>query len=130
MRSSHRRCSIKKLFLKISQYSQENTCVQVSSESRCGASGRQLYLKEIPTQVFFCEYCEIFKKAYFEENLRTAASEYCKACIHEDCKIGGKCFSTFAGKHLHRSVLFNKYSCTMQLKYIFIQKEVPARVFS
>ena len=29
-RSSHRRCSIKKLFLKISQNSQENTCPRVS----------------------------------------------------------------------------------------------------
>ena len=29
-RSSHRRCSIKKGFLKISQYSQESTCVGVS----------------------------------------------------------------------------------------------------
>ena len=29
-RSSHRRCSIKKLFLKISQHSQENTCVGIS----------------------------------------------------------------------------------------------------
>ena len=27
------------------------------------------FLKRIPTQVFFCEYCEIFKKAYFKENL-------------------------------------------------------------
>ena len=29
-RSSHQMCSIKKLFLKIVQYSQENTCVGVS----------------------------------------------------------------------------------------------------
>ena len=29
-RSSHRRCSTKKLFLKISQNSQENNCVRVS----------------------------------------------------------------------------------------------------
>ena len=29
-RSSHRRCSIKKLFLKILQYSQDNTCVAFS----------------------------------------------------------------------------------------------------
>ena len=28
--SSHRKCSIKKLFLKVSQYSQENICVRVS----------------------------------------------------------------------------------------------------
>ena len=27
--------------------------------------------KETPIQVFFCEYCEIFKKTYFEEYLRT-----------------------------------------------------------
>ena len=39
-------------------------------------SGLQPYLKrekDIPTQVFSCEYCEIFKNAYFEEHLRTAA---------------------------------------------------------
>ena len=34
------------------------------------------------------------------------------------------------GKHLHCSVFFNKYSFRMQLKPIFIQKEVPALVFS
>ena len=28
-KSSHRSCSLKKLFLKISQYSQENTCAAV-----------------------------------------------------------------------------------------------------
>ena len=27
-----------------------------------------------PTQVFLCKYCEIFKKIYFEEHLRTTAS--------------------------------------------------------
>ena len=31
-----------------------------------------------------------------------------KLFIHEDRKIGVKCFSTFTGKHLYRSVLFNK----------------------
>ena len=54
---------MEKLFLKITQYSQENTC---------GVSFQQ---KEIATQVFSCEYCKIFKKTYFEEHLRTATSE-------------------------------------------------------
>ena len=27
-----------------------------------------------PTQVFSCEYCEIFKNTYLEEHLRSAAS--------------------------------------------------------
>ena len=48
----------KKVFLDISQISQENTCVEVS-----------FYLKENPTQVLSNEICEIFKNTYFEEHL-------------------------------------------------------------
>ena len=53
-RSSHRRCSKKKLFLKISQYYEENTCVGFSffkntyfdNKHLCsGASGRPLYFE-------------------------------------------------------------------------------------
>ena len=71
----------------------------------------------------------ILKKICERLLLLWLCSEYCKAklFIHEDCKISVKCFSTFAGKHLYRSVLFN--SCSMQLKLIFIQKEVLALVF-
>ena len=29
--------------------------------------------KETLIQVFFCEYCKIFKSRYFEEHLQTAA---------------------------------------------------------
>ena len=32
-------------------------------------------LKRPPAQMFSCEYCEISKSTYFEELLRTAASE-------------------------------------------------------
>ena len=38
---------------------------------------KKLFLKiwkESPTQVLSCEYCEILKKTYFEEHVRTAAS--------------------------------------------------------
>ena len=56
-RSSHSRSSIKKLFLKIGQYSLENICAGVKS-----------------AQLFSSEYCEIFRNTYFEENLQTAAS--------------------------------------------------------
>ena len=31
--------------------------------------------KKNPTQMFSCEYCEIFKNTYFKKHLRTAASE-------------------------------------------------------
>ena len=34
-----------------------------------------LYLKETPTQVFSCEYCEIFKNSFFYRTPLVAASE-------------------------------------------------------
>ena len=42
---------------------------------------RELYSKETPTQVISCEYCEIFKNTYFEENLGTAASSFSSVSI-------------------------------------------------
>ena len=47
------------VFLKISQISQQNICVGVS----------------VLIKVFSCEIFEIFQNTYFEEHLRTAASE-------------------------------------------------------
>ena len=76
-RSSHQRCSIKKLFEKISKYSQENSFVRVSSK----VAGLQCYQKETPAQLSSCVYCEIFKNTYFEERLRmaTSVSKYASA---------------------------------------------------
>ena len=57
-------CFLQKLppevFLQISRNSQENTCVGVS------------FL--ITTQVFSCEFCEIFKNIFFTEHLPATAS--------------------------------------------------------
>ena len=53
---------IKKVFLKILQYSQENTCVGIS------------FFRQTLTQVFSCENYKFFKKTYFKEDLQTAAS--------------------------------------------------------
>ena len=50
-----RSCS--KVFLKISQYSQKKTCVGVFSN--------KVAALKPPTQVFFCEYCKIFKNNFF-----------------------------------------------------------------
>ena len=54
LRSGHQRCSVKKMFLEISQNSQENTCA------------RDSFLKKLQG------YCNFIKKealAYFEEHL-------------------------------------------------------------
>ena len=51
------RCSVKKVFLEISQNSQDNNCVRV-----------------IKKEVFSCEFSEISKDAFFTEHLRATAS--------------------------------------------------------
>ena len=56
------------VFLKISQNSQENTCVGIFNFIEKESPAHS------PTQVFSCEYCEILKNTYFEEDMRTAVS--------------------------------------------------------
>ena len=57
----------KKMLLKISQISQESTCVGV-------VQGLKLYWKATLTHVFSCEICELFKNTFFGEHMRTAVS--------------------------------------------------------
>ena len=45
-------------------------------------AGLQLYWKEVPTQMFSSEYCEIFNSTYFEEHQLTAASDFLKQLQH------------------------------------------------
>ena len=50
---------LKNVYLKILQYSQENTFF-----NKVATVGLQLYGKKTPVQVFLCELCEIFKRNY------------------------------------------------------------------
>ena len=71
-----RTCFIKKLFLIILQYSQENTCLGVSFLIKLSFNKRPATLSKRDSNTgVFCEYCQIFKNNYFEEHLWTAASE-------------------------------------------------------
>ena len=69
-RSSHRKCSIKKVFLEISQNSQENTCARVSFLMKFQASGCNFIKRETLAQAFSCEFCQIFKNTSFTEHFR------------------------------------------------------------
>ena len=63
-----RRRSSKKMLLKISQCSQK-TPVFESLFNKAGALKACIFIKkEIPTQVFSCEYCEIFKNSFLVEH--------------------------------------------------------------
>ena len=57
------RCSIEKVFLEISQNSQENTCARASFLIKLQA------LAETLAQAFSCEVCEISENTYFTEHL-------------------------------------------------------------
>ena len=57
-----RRCSVKKVFFKISQNSQGNTCARVSLLIN-------FIKKNTLVQVFPCEFCEISKNTFFIEHL-------------------------------------------------------------
>ena len=70
------RCSVKKVFLEISQNSQENACARVS-----------YFEIKIPStlkaQAFSCEFCEIFKNTFLHRTPLVAASENTKGIYAE-----------------------------------------------
>ena len=81
----------KKVFLKILQTSQENTCVGVFFNKVAGLQAADFFRKGSNTEVS-CEVCETFKNTYFEEHLQTTASKafYKKAVL--------KNFAIFTGR--------------------------------
>ena len=72
------RSSVKKLLLKISQNPQENTCTRGSFLAKLQVEACNFIKKETLAQVFFCEFCEIFKKTFFYGTPPVAASEKLK----------------------------------------------------
>ena len=72
IRGNHRRCSIKKVSLEISQNSQENTCARESFLMACN-----FIKKDSLGQLFSCGFCQISKNTFFIEHLRTTASVSC-----------------------------------------------------
>ena len=59
-RSSHQKCSVKKVFLEILQNSQESTC-----------KGTAYFIKkETQAQFFSCEFCEIFENTILQNTSR------------------------------------------------------------
>ena len=69
----------KKVFLQISQNSQENTCARVSFLIKFEGLRPQVcnFIKnEALAQVYSCEFCEIFKNRFSTEHLWTTAFNY------------------------------------------------------
>ena len=59
-----RRCSVKGLFLEISQNSQESSCARVSFLKKLWPQASTFIKKETLAQLFSCELCEISKNTF------------------------------------------------------------------
>ena len=70
-KSSYWNCSVKKVFLQISQNSLQKICARMTQDSVWN-----FVKKEILTEEFSCEFCEIFQNIFFTEHLWTNASRY------------------------------------------------------
>ena len=84
-RTSHRRCSVKRVFLENSQNSQENTC----SRDSFLIKACKFIKKESLAKVFSCKFCEISKNTFFYI-YRTppvaASKKYEKYLLRNICK--------------------------------------------
>ena len=67
-------CSVKNVFLEISQNPQENTCARDSFLIKSQACN--FIKKEALAQVFSCEFCEISKNTFSYRTPPVAASGY------------------------------------------------------
>ena len=70
-----KRCSVKKVFLEISQNSQKNTSARFSFLIKRQVAGCNFIKKETLALVFFCEFCEISKNTFFHRTPLVAVSE-------------------------------------------------------
>ena len=83
-RSSYQRCSVQKAVLKnFTIFTGIHLCRSLFL-IKLQVFRPATLLKETPTQVFFCEYCEIFKSTYFEKHLRTTAFVNSRATVFQE----------------------------------------------
>ena len=83
----------KKMFIKISQNSQENTCIRASFSITFQVSACNFIKTETLVQVFSCEYCKKILKLFFVQN--TSADCFCleNSCSVKLDKIYGKTYA-------------------------------------
>ena len=68
-------CSVKKVFLEISQNSQENTCARVSLLIKLPTKAWNFIKKRDPNTGVSCEFCKISKSAFSYRRFPWVASD-------------------------------------------------------
>ena len=97
-RTSHGRCSVRKVFSKISQNSQENTCTRGSFLIKLQAEACNFIKKETLAEVFSCEFCEISENTFPYRTPLVATSANNNTSFHLDY-LQEKLMKTFFPKN-------------------------------
>ena len=88
-------CSVKKVFLEVSQNSQENACARVSFLVKlCRPQACNFIKKETLAQVFSCEFCEISKNTFSYRTPLVAASADPNDAENSERKL--RCYNNFS----------------------------------
>ena len=105
-------CSVEKVFLELSQSSQENNCARVSFLIKLQAKVCNFIKKKTLAQVFFCEFYEISKNNFLHRTPLVAASRLYQQHfeLHEP-KTGGK------EMHKLRMKLLGHFSLPQNLRW-------------
>ena len=85
IRSSYLEVSCKKGVLKIRRIHRKTPVPDSLFKWSYGSHLPTLLKKETLTQVFSCEFCEIFKNIFFTEHLRASASVFMQSTFFKDC---------------------------------------------
>ena len=106
-----RSCSFRKVFLKISQNSQENTC----------AESLFLYQKRnTVAQVFSCEFCKIFKNTFF---YRTRLVKFPAASVNTPAKRRVKGLSSKEKGHIEPTNTISARQAREKLFYVILHHQ-------
>ena len=119
-RSSQRRCSLKKVVLKIfANFIEKDLCsIKVATLRH---EGLQRYQKETQTLVLSCEICDIFRNIYFEELLHwTAWTFYSR--ITETLKFFQQWHKCLHKLRLQSQTKIKYYFSNVQVSNIYVQR--------
>ena len=113
IRSNHKRCSVRKVFLEISQNSQENTCVRFSFLIKLQALSLQLYWKRNSGTRVFLWILRNFWEHLFH---RTSLDDYLSTIQHFLVENPSKVLN---GQQQHKGVIFHWSRISTSLVKLF-----------
>ena len=140
-RSSHRRSFIKKVFLNISQNSQESTCVRVVL-IKLHAEPCNFIKKMDLVQVVFCEFWEIFKKSFLIEHLQRLLLNHVWSWLSDNLTLSWRRYLSYRNQSIgllskliywflyERDLCYEKVHDNGEARYFYSKFIFPSNIYS